>query len=117
VSGADQVRVTQADREAAADAVKAYRGQKNNDWQARIRRSECDDGEMVQAFARHRHTAQSDALAVMVKAREALAGLLTVAKHGSPNADDRVKQWVSAVFAARAALADLDAAINQPSGA
>ena len=62
------------------------------------------------------HTAQSDALAVMVKAREALAGLLKVAKHGSPNADDRVKQRVSAVFAARTALADLDAAIERGLG-
>ena len=32
---AELLAVTQEDREAAADAVKAYRDQKNNDWQAR----------------------------------------------------------------------------------
>jgi len=52
-----EVTVTQRDRDAAADAVKAYRDSKNNDWQARIRRGECDDGYMVQAFARHRASA------------------------------------------------------------
>ena len=53
------VEVTAEDREAAADAVRAYRDQKNNDWQARIRRGECDDGYMVQAFAAHRIAAPS----------------------------------------------------------
>ena len=47
------IEVTQAGRNAAADAVKAYRDQKNGDWQGRIRRGECDDGTMVQAFAAH----------------------------------------------------------------
>ena len=46
------LEVTQRAREYAADAVKAYRDNKNNDWQGRIRRGGCDDGEMVQAFAR-----------------------------------------------------------------
>lgn len=46
--------VLDCDREAAADAVKAYRDRKNNDWQQRIRDCKCDDGTMVQAFARHR---------------------------------------------------------------
>jgi len=50
----DKLTPTQEDREAAANAAKAYRGQRNGDWQARIRRGECDDGELVQAFARHR---------------------------------------------------------------
>jgi len=44
----------EADREAAANAVLAYREHKSNDWQGRIRRGECDDGVMVQAFTRHR---------------------------------------------------------------
>lgn len=45
--------VRQEERDRAADAVKAYRGQKNGNWQQRIRDGLCDDGEMVQAFARH----------------------------------------------------------------
>lgn len=49
-------QVTQADREAAADAVKSYRDQKNGNWQKRIRDGECDDGAMVQAFAKHRQS-------------------------------------------------------------
>lgn len=49
--------ITDDDRAAAADAVMAYRDRKNGDWQARIRRGECDDGYMVQAFARHREQA------------------------------------------------------------
>jgi hypothetical protein len=49
--------VTDMDREAAADAVGAYREQKNGDWQGRIRKGECDDGYMVQAFAAHRRAA------------------------------------------------------------
>jgi len=59
-SGAED-GVTQGDRDAAADAVKAYRDQKNNNWQDRIRRGECDDGEMVQAFRRHRLTSANTA--------------------------------------------------------
>lgn len=59
----DDVTVTQADRQAASDAVMAYRGQKNGNWQARIRNGECDDGYMVQAFARHRQSAVQAALA------------------------------------------------------
>ena len=54
----DKIEVTQADRDAAADAVKAYRDNKNGNWQARIRDGECDDGEMVQSFARHAHAAR-----------------------------------------------------------
>ncbi len=46
------VVVTQTARVAAADAVKAYRDQRNGNWQQRIRDGKCDDGEMVQAFAR-----------------------------------------------------------------
>lgn len=51
------IEVTQDDRDRAADAVKAYRDNKNGNWQKRIRDGECDDGEMVQAFARCRHAA------------------------------------------------------------
>jgi collagenase-like PrtC family protease len=49
-----KIEPTQADREAAADVVKAYRELKNYNWQQRIRQGDADDGEMVQAFARHR---------------------------------------------------------------
>jgi hypothetical protein len=48
------VPVAQEDREAAANVVASYRDQKNGNWQQRIRDGLCDDGEMVQAFARHR---------------------------------------------------------------
>lgn len=48
----DKLTIEQRHRDAAADAVKAYRDQKNANWQQRIRDGECDDGEMVQAFAR-----------------------------------------------------------------
>ena len=37
-------------RKMAADAAAAYRGQKDNDWSGRIRRGQCDDGALVQAF-------------------------------------------------------------------
>ena len=47
-------RIEQCHRDAAADAVKAYRDDKNGNWQARIRAGQCDDGVMVQAFAKHR---------------------------------------------------------------
>lgn len=60
------MQIEQIDRDAAADAVKAYRDQKNGNWQARIRAGECDDGEMVRAFAKHRlahrHAAPDDAV-------------------------------------------------------
>lgn len=56
------IKITQADRDAAADSVKAYRDRKDNDWQQRIRDGKCDDGTMVQAFARHRHEARAEAL-------------------------------------------------------
>lgn len=55
------VEVVQADRDAAADAVQAYRDRKNGDWQQRIRDGKCDDGMMVQAFARHRLASQPSA--------------------------------------------------------
>lgn len=66
--------VTQADRDAAANAVQAYRDQKNGNWQQRIRDGQCDDGEMVQAFARHRlaHTAGEPASDLVEAATEAL---------------------------------------------
>lgn len=54
------IEVMQADREAAAKAVKAYRDQKNGNWQKRIRDGECDDGVMVQSFARHRIASQAE---------------------------------------------------------
>lgn len=71
------VEVTQVDRDAAADAVRAYRDQKNGDWQGRIRRGECDDGYMVQAFARHRIAATPpDALQTVVEAlKSAIAAI------------------------------------------
>lgn len=56
--------VTQIDREAAADAVRAYRDQKNDNWQQRIRDGLCDDGMMVQAFAAHRIAALEEAAKV-----------------------------------------------------
>lgn len=62
------VAVTQEDRDAAADAVKAYRDQRNGNWQQRIRDGKCDDGEMVQAFARHRQSSTED----VERLREAL---------------------------------------------
>ncbi len=55
--------VTQADRDAAADVAKSYREQKNGNWQDRIRKGECDDGALVQAFAAHRETALDEAAA------------------------------------------------------
>jgi hypothetical protein len=58
-TNADDATVRQEDREAAADAVKAYRDRKNGDWQQRIRDGKCDDGAMVQAFAKHRIAHQS----------------------------------------------------------
>lgn len=62
--------VTKEDRQAAASTVDAYRGHKDHDWQSRILLGDCDAGEMVQAFARHRIKA-IDATGV-VELREAL---------------------------------------------
>lgn len=62
------IAVLQADRERAADVVKSYRGTKNGDWQGRIRRGEVDDGEMVQAFVRHRHDHTADLLEALSEA-------------------------------------------------
>lgn len=66
----ETVPVIQADRDAAADVIKHYRGMKDNDWQGRCRRGETDDGFIVQAFARHRlasHSTHSDELVEALK--------------------------------------------------
>ena len=68
----DKIEVTQADRDAAADAVKAYRDNKNGNWQARIRDGECDDGEMVQSFARHAHAARIEGARAAIEAAATL---------------------------------------------
>lgn len=45
-----RAEVSQTARDAAANVVMSYRDRKNGDWQARIRKGECDDGVMVQAI-------------------------------------------------------------------
>ena len=83
-----KIEVTQADRDAAADAVKAYRDNKNGNWQARIRNGECDDGYIVQAFASHRLATRTDATPVARKqfpilgSRGAKIDLQLVEDHG-----------------------------------
>lgn len=53
--------ITEADRTTAANVVQAYRGEKNDNWQQRIRDGKCDVGTIVQAFSRHRLTATVEA--------------------------------------------------------
>lgn len=98
------VEVRQADRDAAADAVQAYRDQKNNDWQGRIRRGECDDGYMVQAFARHRIEAARPVQSELVEALGIADGiieadLMDAIEHGDADWEGRTRTALEAIRA------------------
>ena len=76
-------KVTQADREAAADAVLrwlAFQHGGEQVWMVAavgsIRKGEQDDHEEVQALARHRHEAQAPLVEALRAARGALQGML-----------------------------------------
>ncbi len=85
------VVVTQTARVAAADAVKAYRDQRNGNWQQRIRDGKCDDGEMVQAFARFeaevRIATTADLQARLEAAEGRIAGLVEECAKVAENLD------------------------------
>ena len=67
MSAPEQVQVTQADRDAAVGILRLSLS--NSDERAMmIAEGSLDLDPVVQAFARHRYTAQSDALAVMREA-------------------------------------------------
>ena len=71
-----EVKVTQADREAAAEY---HRLLKSSPIAVAFILSEHSDGDsLVQAFARHRQSATTEALAAMEQAQEALEGALSV---------------------------------------
>lgn len=58
----DEVKVTQSDRDAAADYVAHH----NFLWAKDIRAAKSDEHQAIQAFARHRQTALSDIEAKLV---------------------------------------------------
>ena len=100
----ERASVEQADRDAAANAVRAYRDRKNGDWQQRIHDGKCDDGEMVQAFARHRQQARDAGFAEGVEAyrsgfRDARYFFdPSVAKtESTPEEDDYVRAYAAAL--------------------
>jgi hypothetical protein len=110
MSAPEQVQVTQADRDAAVPFMDRYLdGSSFAD----------DANDLAKAFARHRHTAQSDLLAAMREAREAL-------NETQDFVEDATKQWPAGSLEfenawavwhrARAALAKLTAAIDQMGG-
>ena len=65
----DEVKVSQADREAAANLYLALDGGSVDPsdiaYAETVRQGRCDDSAAVQAFARHRHQAERDTLARM----------------------------------------------------
>ena len=65
----DEVKVSQADRDAAANLYLALDGGSVDPsdiaYAETVRQGRCDDSAAVQAFARHRHQAERDTLARM----------------------------------------------------
>jgi hypothetical protein len=98
MSAPEQVQVTQADRDAAVGILRLSLS--NSDERAMmIAEGSLDLDPVVQAFARHRHTAQSDTLAVMREAADGIGKWLSAALD-DPAVCDAMKADINAWFAA-----------------
>lgn len=95
----DDVAVIQADRDAAAALVPLCFGASEL-WQSNVRAGYYDDGEIVQAFAKHRLSTPSPDSGERMREADALAWLsldrrLSLAFHGPVygDDDDQTEEW------------------------
>ena len=102
--------VTQADREAAADFITALTGDIVGRAGA-FRKGECDDYTEVQAFARHRTTAEAASAA-----RVADAIVRDLALTQLANTEDASTDWLEGFEFARVRVKDLLAKHQQGEG-
>lgn len=104
----EQVQVTQADRDAAAVVLEVC----DRPISAfLVRQGRVDDDPVVQAFARHRHTATADALEAMRDAFERQTENMAFVLNNVTMPDQWYEKLTAELAADRAAIATLEGTI------